>query len=50
VAAKSRAGEPGGPRPDRLAAALAAGFIVLLLATELVLSLPDESASAPKVV
>jgi uncharacterized membrane protein len=28
---------------------MAAGFIVLLLATELVLSLPDESASAPTV-
>jgi hypothetical protein len=33
-------------RPDRVAAALAAGFIILLLATELVLSLPDETASA----
>jgi hypothetical protein len=33
-------------RPDRVAAALAVGFIVLLLATELVLSLPDETASA----
>jgi hypothetical protein len=32
--------------PDRMAAALAGGFIVLLLATEAVLSLPDESASA----
>jgi hypothetical protein len=33
-------------RPDRVAGALAAGFVVLLLATELVLSLPDETASA----
>ena len=49
MAAKSRAGEPAGRRPDRLAAALAAGFIILLLATELVLSLPDESASASSV-
>ena len=46
VAAKSRAGEPAGRRPDRLAAGLAGGFIILLLASELVLSLPDESASA----
>jgi uncharacterized membrane protein len=49
VAAKSRAGEPAGRRPDRLAAAFAAGFIVLLLATELMLSLPDESASVATV-
>ena len=49
MAAKSRAGEPAGRRPDRLAAALAAGFVILLLATELVLSLPDESASASSV-
>jgi uncharacterized membrane protein len=49
VAAKSRAGEPASPRPDRVAAGQAGGFIVLLLATELVLSLPDESASAPLV-
>ena len=33
-------------QPDRLAAALAFGFIVLLLSSELVLSLPDEMASA----
>jgi hypothetical protein len=31
--------------PDRVAGALAAGFVVLLLATELVLTLPDETAS-----
>jgi len=35
--------------PDRLAASLAAGFIVLLLATEGALTLPGESASASKV-
>jgi hypothetical protein len=35
--------------PDRLAAALAGGFVVVLLATELVLSLPDETASADAV-
>jgi hypothetical protein len=29
--------------PDRVAGALAAGFVVLLLATELVLTLPDET-------
>ena len=32
--------------PDRLAAALAGAFVLLLLATEAVLSLPDETASA----
>jgi hypothetical protein len=36
-------------KPDRLAGALAAGFVVLLLATELVLTLPDE-ADSPVVV
>jgi len=35
--------------PDRVAGALAAGFVVLLLATELVLTLPDETASAAAV-
>jgi hypothetical protein len=35
--------------PDRLAAGLAAGFIVLLLATEGALTLPGESDSASKV-
>ena len=38
-----------GRRPDRLGAALAAGFIVLLLATELVLALPDVADSASSV-
>lgn len=32
-------------RPDRVAGALAAGFVVLLLATEAMLTLPDETAS-----
>ena len=32
-------------KPDRVAGALAGGFVVLLLATELVLSLPDEADS-----
>ena len=38
-----------GRRPDRLGAALAAGFIVLLLATELVLTLPDVADSPSSV-
>ena len=33
-------------KPDRVASALAAGFVVLLLATELLLTLPDETDSA----
>jgi hypothetical protein len=37
------------PRPDRVGAALAAGFIVLLLATELVLTLPDETDTSSTV-
>jgi hypothetical protein len=32
-------------KPDRVAGALAAGFVVLLLATEAMLTLPDETAS-----
>jgi uncharacterized membrane protein len=32
-------------KPDRVAGALAAGFVVLLLATEAVLTLPDETAN-----
>jgi len=35
--------------PDRVAACLAGGFVVLLLATEAVLSLPDERANAASV-
>jgi hypothetical protein len=42
-----RADEPA--RPDRFAAALAAGFVVLLLVTEGALSLPGESDSASEV-
>src|SRR5829696_9438537 len=38
-----------GRRPDRLGAALAAGFILLLLATELVLTLPDVADSPSSV-
>jgi hypothetical protein len=33
-------------KPDRVAGTLAAGFVLLLLATEVVLTLPDETASA----
>lgn len=36
-------------KPDRVAGALAAGFVVLLLATELVLTLPDEADSPASV-
>jgi hypothetical protein len=32
-------------KPDRVAGALAGGFVVLLLATELILTLPDEADS-----
>jgi hypothetical protein len=32
-------------KPDRVAGALAAGFVVILLATEAVLTLPDETAN-----
>ena len=35
--------------PDQVAASLAVGFVVLLLATELILSLPGETASASDV-
>ena len=38
-----------GRRSDRVSAALAAGFILLLLAPELVLSLPDETAAPSSV-
>jgi hypothetical protein len=36
-------------KPDRVAGVLAAGFVVLLLATELVLTLPDETDSSASV-
>jgi hypothetical protein len=42
VAANSVSNQPA-RKPDRVAAALAFGFIALLLATELVLTLPDEN-------
>jgi hypothetical protein len=45
VRARAAEDEPG-RRPDRLGAMLALGFIVLLLSTELVLTLPDETDSA----
>ena len=35
--------------PDRVAAALAGGFVILLVATELVVSLPDQTAGAADV-
>ena len=46
MTARVRASHDGGRQRDRLAAIMAFGFIVLLLATELVLSLPDELDSA----
>ena len=41
--------DDAGRKPDRLGAALAAGFIVLLLATEVILTLPDVTDSASSV-
>jgi hypothetical protein len=49
VASQTPVADDAGRRPDRLGAALAGGFIVLLLATELVLTLPDVSDSASSV-
>jgi hypothetical protein len=49
VSSRGPVDENAGRRPDRLGAALAAGFIVLLLATELVLTLPDETDTASSV-
>jgi hypothetical protein len=43
LAISPRATETSVRTPDRVASALAAGFVVLLLATELVLTLPDET-------
>lgn len=43
LATSPRATEKSVRTPDRVAGALAAGFVVLLLATELVLTLPDET-------
>src|SRR5436190_4291598 len=47
--ATPQAAEYSARTPDRVAAALAGGFVVLLVATELVLSLPDQTASAADV-
>jgi len=49
VAARVPASDDDGRQRDRLGAMMAFGFIVLLLATELVLSLPDEMDSASSV-
>jgi hypothetical protein len=49
VAAKASGRNDPNRTPDRLAAGLAFAFIVLLLATELVLTLPDE-ADSPAIV
>ena len=49
MAAKASGTNDADRTPDRLAAGLASAFIVLLLATELVLTLPDE-ADNPAVV
>jgi hypothetical protein len=49
VAAKASGKNDPNRTPDRLAAGLAFAFIVLLLATELVLTLPDE-ADSPAIV
>ena len=45
MAAKASGKNDPDRTPDRLAAGLAFAFIVLLLATELVLTLPDEADS-----
>ena len=47
--AKTRVGRHSLRSPDRVGASLAAGFVALLVATEAVLSLPDETASAASV-
>ena len=49
MAAKASGKNDPNRTPDRLAAGLAFAFIVLLLATELVLTLPDE-ADSPAIV
>ena len=49
MASETPVADDAGRRPDRLGAALAGGFIVLLLATELVLTLPDVADSASSV-
>ena len=47
--ATTRVGQNSPRSPDRVAASLAGGFVVMLMATEAVLSLPDETASAASV-
>lgn len=47
MAPTPRVSKESAPKPDRVAGALAAGFVVLLLTTELLLSLPDETDSPP---
>jgi hypothetical protein len=49
LALPSRVASESVRKPDRVAGTLAAGFVVLLLATEVVLTLPDETASAAAV-
>jgi hypothetical protein len=49
LALSPRVGNKVVRKPDRAAGALAAGFVVLLLATELVLTLPDEADSPASV-
>jgi uncharacterized membrane protein len=49
LAISPRATEKSVRTPDRVAGALATGFVVLLLATELVLTLPDETDSPASV-
>ena len=47
--ARTRVGQHTPRSPDRVGASLAGGFVALLMATEAVLSLPDETASAESV-
>jgi hypothetical protein len=49
LAISPRASETSARTPDRVAGALATGFVVLLLATELVLTLPDQTDSPESV-
>jgi uncharacterized membrane protein len=49
LAISPRASETSARTPDRVAGALATGFVVLLLATELVLTLPDQTDSPDSV-
>ena len=49
LTATPQVAEDSARTPDRVAAALAGGFVILLVATELVVSLPDQTASAADV-